>query len=120
MEFGIFWRALLVQALTVGSLFALLLALPLEREFFRDYGPVIGPLAWTAAALVTARVLSLRVRVVLLAALAAGCLGLAAGLAIGHGPGLIASLPLFAAVVSVWARGRDPRNRAEVSTPKEG
>ena len=108
MDFGTFWRALLIQALMVGALFSVLLALPLEREFFRDYGPVIGPLAWTAAALVSARVLSLRVRSVLLAAFAAGCVGLAAGLAIGHGPGLIISLPFFAAGCAASARDRDP------------
>ena len=108
MDFGIFWRALLVQALTVGALFGLLLALPIEREFFRDYGPVIGPLTWTAGALMTARVLSLPLKPVLLAALAAGLVGLAAGLAVGHGPGLIVSLPLFAGGCAALMRGRDP------------
>ncbi len=105
---AIFWRALVVQALTVGALFALLLALPLERQFFRDYGAVIGPLAWTTGAFVTARVLSLPLKPVLLAALAAGFFGLAAGLAVGHGPGLIVSLPLFAGGCAALVRGRDP------------
>ncbi len=105
---AIFWRALVVQALTVGALFALLLALPLERQFFRDYGAVIGPLAWTTGAFVTARVLSLPLKPVLLAALAAGLVGLAAGLAVGHGPGLIVSLPLFAGGCAALVRGRDP------------
>jgi len=97
MDLGIFWRALVVQALAVGVLFGLLLALPLERGFFRDYGAVIGPVAWAASAIVTARVLSLALGPVLGSALAAGAVGLAAGLVIGHGPGLLVSLPLFAA-----------------------
>ena len=101
MDFGIFWRALVVQALVVGALFGLLLALPLEREFFRDYGAVIGPLAWTVAAVVTARALALGLLPVLGAALVSGALGLAAGLGIGHGPGLLVSLPLFAAGCSL-------------------
>ncbi len=110
MDLGIVWRTLVVQALAVGLLFVVLLALPLEREFFRDYGSLIGPLAWAAAAFVTARVLSLPLELVLLAALAAGCAGLAAGLVVGHGPGLIVSLPLFAGGCAVLMRGwnREP------------
>ena len=122
MHFRIFWHSLLVQALAVGALFGLLFALPLEREFFRDYGPVIGPLAWTAGAVVTGRVLSLALTPVLLAALGAGVTGLLAGLAIGHGPGLLVSLPLFAACCAAAARSRDPApaRRLGADTPKEG
>ena len=59
MNQPLFWRSLGVQALAVTVLFAALLALPLDRDFFRDWGALIGPVAWAVCSLVTARVLSL-------------------------------------------------------------
>ena len=108
MDQGTFWRALTVQTLTVVVLFGVLLALPIDRDFFRDFGPVVGPAAWIAASLVTALLVKLPLSRVALAAGAAGVAGLALGLAIGHGPGLLISLPLFAAVCALRLRGEEP------------
>ena len=97
MNGGLFWRSLLVQAAVVGALFGLLLLLPLEREFFRDYGFAIGPLSWAGCSLITARVLSLPPGLALFAALAAGIAGALVGLVAGHGGGLIVARLVFAA-----------------------
>lgn len=85
----------------------MLLALPLEREFFRDWGAVIGPAAWIAASMVTVSALSLLWIPVALAALVSGALGLLAGLTIGHGPGLIVSLLVFAGACATILRRRE-------------
>ena len=94
---GLFWRSLLVQALVVGALFGLLVLLPLEEDFFRDYGFAIGPLAWAGCSLVTARVLSLPAGLTLFAAVAGGVAGALVGLVAGHGGGMVAALLVFAA-----------------------
>jgi len=107
VDLRLFWRALLVQSLVVGLLFAVLLALPLDREFFREWGAVLGPAAWVAASLVTLAALSLSWIRVALAALVSGALGLLAGLAIGHGPGLIVSLLVFAGACATILRRRE-------------
>lgn len=78
MPVSLLWRAALVQALAVGSLFALLLALPLPAELFRDQGAFIGPLSWLLCSLVTARVLRLGAGRALAAALASGLAAVAA------------------------------------------
>ena len=57
MNVWLFWKALLVQALLVGALFGVLVALPLPQDFFRDFGFVTGPLAWILCSVGTARIL---------------------------------------------------------------
>jgi hypothetical protein len=104
---GLFWRSLLVQALIVGALFGLLLLLPLDKEFFRDYGFAIGPVSWLGCSLVTARLLSLPVGLALFAALAGGVAGTLVGLVAGHGPGLVISLLVFAASCAGYDAERD-------------
>lgn len=108
MLLGVLWRALLTQALAVGVIFVILLALPLERDFFRDYGIVTGPLAWITASFVTYRLLSLPLRNVVLGALVGGGVGLLAGLAVGHGPGLLLSLAAFGLICASRADRREP------------
>ncbi len=107
MNQGLFWRSLAVQALAVGTLFLLLLVLPLDKELFKDYGFAIGPLSWAACSLLTARILALPAGLALLAALAGGVAGGLGGLAAGHGPGLIMALLVFAACCGGYDRGRD-------------
>ena len=91
----------------VGGLFGILLLLPLEEGFFKDYGFAIGPLAWLGCSLVTARLLSLPVGLALFAALAGGVAGTLVGLVAGHGPGLAISLLVFAASCGGYDPERD-------------
>ncbi len=107
MNQGLFLRALLVQALVVGALFGLLLLLPLDEDFFADYGFAIGPVSWLACSLVTARLLSLPAGLALFAALAGGVAGTLVGLVAGHAPGLVISLLVFAASCGGYDRERD-------------
>ncbi|MBA3299983.1 MAG: hypothetical protein H0U24_07925 [Thermoleophilaceae bacterium] len=106
MNQGLFWRSLLVQALIVGSLFVLL-ALAFDKEFFKDYGFAIGPLAWLGCSLVTARLLSLPAGLVMFAALAGGVAGFLVGLVAGHVAGLGVSLLVFAASCGGYDEERD-------------
>ncbi len=107
MNQDLFWRSLLVQALLVGALFGLLLLLPLEEDFFKDYGFAIGPISWLGCSLVTARLLSLPAGLALFAALAGGVAGALVGLVAGHGPGLGVSLLVFAASCGGYDPKRD-------------
>ena len=93
-------RAAAVQAAVVALLFALLVALPLREGFFRDYGTVTGPVAWTLAALATAAILRLAAARGLVAALASGLAAAAIGVAVGHTPGLVVGLVLFGVAVA--------------------
>ena len=106
MDRRLFWRSLGVQAATVGVLF-LVLALALDKDFFEDYGWVVGPVAWAACSLITARVLSLPAGLVLFAALAGGVAGFLVGLVAGHVPGLVVSLLGFAASCGGYDAERD-------------
>ncbi len=97
-----------MQALLVGVLFAVLVALPLPSNFFKDYGYVTGPLAWIICSVLTARILSLPAGLVLFAALAGGVAGGLVGLVAGHAPGMVVSLLVFAASCG----GYDPEQDA--------
>ena len=99
-----------MQALAVIVLFGVLLALPLDRDFFRDWGAVIGPVSWAACSLVTARALALPLGLALFAALAGGVAGLLVGLVAGHIGGLAVSLLVFAASCAGYEE-RDRRSR---------
>jgi hypothetical protein len=93
----LFWKALGVQAAAVVVLSAILAALPLDEDFFDDWGFVVGPIAWFACSLVTARVLSLPLAYVLFAALAGGVAGEIVLLVTSHWAGVAAALLVFAA-----------------------
>jgi hypothetical protein len=93
----LFWKALGVQAAAVVVLSAILVALPLDEDFFDDWGFVVGPIAWFACSLVTARVLSLPLAYVLFAALAGGVAGEIVLLVTSHWAGVAAALLVFAA-----------------------
>jgi hypothetical protein len=93
----LFWKALGVQAAVVVVLFAILVALPLGEDFFDDWGFVVGPIAWLACSLVTARVLTLPVAYVLFAAVAGGVAGEIVLLVTSHWAGVAAALLVFAA-----------------------
>lgn len=106
MNQGLFWRSLLVQALIVGTLFALLATI-LDREAFEDYGFAIGPLSWLGCSLITARLLSLPAGLAAFAALAGGVAGFLVGLVAGHLVGLGVSLLVFAASCAGYDAERD-------------
>ncbi len=99
------WRAAGLQAATVGALF-LVLALLFPRSLFREHGEVVGPLAWTACALVTGRLLGLRLARTILAAVLAGALAALVGMAAGHLGGLVVAVAAFGAVCALdgWPR----------------
>ena len=97
MDASLFARAALVQALLVGVLFAVLVALPLGDDFFEDYGWITGPAAWIVCAAVSARILALPAALALFAAAAGGIAGAVVGLALDHTAGLIVAVAVFGA-----------------------
>jgi hypothetical protein len=92
----LFWKALGVQAVVLAVPFVLL-ALTVDRSFFEDWGWLTGPLVWLAAAVVTARILSLPLPYALFSAVAGGVAGAIVLLAASHGAGMVAALLVFAA-----------------------
>jgi len=109
---GLFLRSLAVQALAVGIVFGVLIALPLGDDFFKDYGWVTGPVAWIGCSLVTARVLSIPAGLVLFAALAGGVAGALVALVTSHTVGLVISLLVFAASCGGYDPERDEHDAA--------
>ena len=107
MDTGTFWKALAVQGVTVGALFALLAVL-LSDDFFEDYGWVAGPLAWLGCSLLTARVLSLPTSIALFSALAGGVAGGIVMFVASHVPGMIAALLVFAASCASYDSEAEP------------
>lgn len=97
MDTALFARAALVQALLVGALFGVLIALPLGEDFFEDWGLVSGPIAWLACAAIAGRILSLPWSLVIFAALAGGVAGAIVGLMLHHTAGLVVSVAVFGA-----------------------
>jgi hypothetical protein len=93
----LFWKALGVQAAVVAVLFAILVALPLGDGFFDDWGFVVGPIAWLACSLVTARVLAMPLAYVLFSAVAGGVAGAIVLVVANHWAGMVAALLVFAA-----------------------
>src|SRR3712207_9401363 len=82
MDKRLFWRAALVQAAAVAVVAGILIALPLDGDFFKDNGIWAGPIAWALCAIVPALILKLPWQLTLFAA-AAG--GVAAGLVTAAG-----------------------------------
>ena len=109
MNKALFWRALAVQALAVAILAGILIALPLSHDFFRDWGFLVGPLAWAACTAVTARVLSIPLAFALFAALAGAVAGGLVALVTSHWVGVGVGLVVFAASCA----GYDPRAAGE-------
>ena len=97
MNARLFWKALGVQAVAVAVLFAILVAIPFRDDFFSDWGFVVGPVAWFACSLVTARVLWLPLPYVLFSALAGGVAGAIILVAVNHWAGMVAALLVFGA-----------------------
>ncbi len=104
MDGRLFIRAALGQALVVGTIFIALVVSPLDKEFFRDWGAVVGPLAWIVAAAVTGRGLRLPLARVALAALLGGLASGVASVAGLHGAGLVVGVLVFGFVAATVPR----------------
>jgi hypothetical protein len=104
----LFWKSLVVQAVAVAIPFAIL-GLALDKEFFEDWGWLVGPVIWLACSVVTGRILALPLAYVLFSAVAGGVAGLLVMLATSHLPGLLAALLVFAASCGSY----DPQLEAE-------
>jgi hypothetical protein len=100
---SILLRSAILQTLMVGVL-STLLALALGTRFFTHWGWIVGPLAWVACSLATARVLALATRRTLLGAVLAGLPSIAA-VAVGlHWLGDAMAIVLFA----LWCGWTEP------------
>jgi hypothetical protein len=101
MRGGLFWRAATVQALLVGVLFAVLV-LTLPRDFFADYGLIVGPLAWVGCALATGRILKLSLALTAGAAAISGAAAALVGQALEHIVSLPVAIGVFAACCAAY------------------
>lgn len=108
-----FWTALISQALLVAAISGILIALPLDDDFFDDWGWLTGPAAWIAASLVTARVIRQPVSAVLFSALAGGVAGTIVFLVASHWPGVVAGLLVFAASCGSYDESAEPVGQRE-------
>jgi hypothetical protein len=94
MDMPTLWRAALIQLLAVAALFVAL-ALALPKEFFVDWGWLVGPLAWLGCAALTARLLSLPPTPTLIGAALAGIPSLLALVVDAHEAGIVIAVVLF-------------------------
>jgi hypothetical protein len=104
----LFWLSLGVQAAGVAVITGVLIALPLSHHFFKDWGFLVGPIAWIACTIVTARVLSLPIGYVLFSALAGGVAGTIVMVVTSHWPGVGAALLVFAASCGSYEPEAEP------------
>ena len=102
MDLSLFARAALVQTLLVAALFAVLVALPLDEDFFEDYGWISGPVAWVTCAAIAAWILKLTAGRALIAAVAGGTAGAVVGVTLHHTAGLVVAVGVFAAVCAAY------------------
>jgi hypothetical protein len=98
MDKGLFWRAALIQAAAIAVLSGILIALPLDEDFFEDYGIVAGPVGWVACAAITALILKLPWSLAVFAAAAGGVAGVIADVAgAKHWMGVVIAIAVFGA-----------------------
>ena len=109
-----FWRAAAVQGVLVGVLFVAL-ALALEKEFFEDYGLIVGPLIWLGCSMITGRILRLPIPFTLFCALAGAVAGIVVDLAAPHAAAVAAAIAVFAASASGY--DEQPGASGQASTP---
>src|SRR3712207_9042750 len=98
MDKRLFWRAALVQAAAVAVVAGILIALPLDGDFFKDNGIWAGPIAWALCAIVTALILKLPWQLTLFAAAAGGvAAGLVTAAGADHWIGVLVAIAVFGA-----------------------
>ena len=118
MDKRLFWRAALVFAAVVAVEAAILIALPLDHQFFEDYGIIAGPLAWAIGAVVTALVLKLPWSLAAFAAVAGGvCAGLVTAAGADHWIGPFVGIAVFAACCGGYETAQ--RELAEADAERE-
>jgi hypothetical protein len=107
MDKRLFWRAALIQAAAVAVVAGILIALPLPKHFFKDYGFIAGPLAWIGCAVVTAWLLKLPWSAAAFAAVAGGVAGalVTAGGA-DHWIGVAVAIAVFGACCASYEAAR--------------
>jgi hypothetical protein len=110
MNRSVLLRSAILQAVLVGVLSALL-ALALGSRFFTHWGWIVGPAAWIACSLATARVLGLPRRRTLAGAVLAGLPSIAAVAAGLHWLGDLVAIALFALWCAWTAQTPGPRPR---------
>lgn len=108
MNSKLFWRALVAQAVCAGVPFVVLVALPLPDDLFEDYGFLIGPAVWLAAAFVAARFIAAPLSLVMFSALAGLVAGTIVMLVASHTAGGVVALLVFAASCAGYDGGRQP------------
>ncbi len=101
-----FAKAVAVLAVAVAGTFALLLALPLSTGFFREWGLVIGPLAWVLCSALTGCVLRLSARRGVAATALSGVVAAATGLVLDHSAGIVGGLAVYGVVAATSVRRR--------------
>jgi hypothetical protein len=111
MDRSVLWRTALVQALAVAML-SIALAVALPHSFFDDWGWLVGPAAWIACALLTARVVRLPIVPTLVGAAAAGVPSIVAVVAGVHWLGAALAIAVFALWCARLARDRGLPARA--------
>lgn len=114
MDPSLAWRAAGLQLVCVALLFAVLVALPLPGDFFRDHGPLVGPVSWLACALLTGRLLALALRDALVIALASGLAAALVGV-VSHSAGVLVGVLAFGAVAGVRGRRQGGGRTASVA-----
>ncbi|MEX2195253.1 MAG: hypothetical protein WD844_08195 [Thermoleophilaceae bacterium] len=107
MNSQLFWRSLLAQVVCAGLPFAVLVALPLPEDLFEDYGFIVGPAVWLAAAFVASRFIPAPTSLVMFSALAGLVAGTIVMLVTSHTAGGIVALLVFAASCAGYDEGRE-------------
>lgn len=108
MDVSTLWKAALAQLAAVAVLFAVL-AVALPKEFFVDWGWIVGPAAWMLCAALTARVLALPLVPTLTGAVLAGIPSLLAVVLDAHEIGTVLAVALFALWCARLPRRRPPK-----------
>jgi hypothetical protein len=111
MDISTLWRAALIQFVAVAVLFAAL-ALALPKEFFVDWGWIVGPAAWMLCAALTARALALPLVPTLIGAVLAGIPSLLALVVNAHELGIVIAVGLF----GLWCARLPRQSAAEASS----
>ena len=118
MDKRLFWRAALVFAAVVAVEAGILIALPLDKDFFKDHGLLIGPPAWIIGAVITALILKLPWSLAVFAAAAGGVCAVLVDIAGGkHWMGPVIGIAVFAACCGGYETAQ--REMAEGDTEHE-
>ncbi|GAC1320134.1 MAG: hypothetical protein NVSMB25_12050 [Thermoleophilaceae bacterium] len=115
MNAGRFMRAAVTQTALVAVLFAFLLVLPLPAHFFREWGALVGPLAWIACSLGTGRLLGLSLVRTAIASAAGGLAAALAGIVVEHALSLPVAIAVFAACCAEQRLGQRPADELALS-----